>query len=159
MTDARVTCCCRSAVYIPKHIYSVHKYTFTNKNLLSCTNSPFGDGAYGFGPWRRWLTPARSLPRCELPGSYTLNLAQCRHSRHAAMAGMGRGPSGPRSWDGFHVPPREAGDHWLSGTKGTSGGRGAGPALFCGSRLCLIRRGGGRPAVTAASCRGLHCPV
>ena len=38
-------------------------------------NSPFGDGAYGFGPWRCWLTPARSLPRCELSGSYTLNLA------------------------------------------------------------------------------------
>ena len=43
--------------------------------LYSCMNSPFGDGAYGFGPWRRWLTPARSLPRCELSGSYTLNLA------------------------------------------------------------------------------------
>jgi hypothetical protein len=39
------------------------------------TCSPFGDGAYGFGPWRRWLTPARGLPRCDLLGSYTLNLA------------------------------------------------------------------------------------
>ena len=38
-------------------------------------NSPFGDGAHGLGPWRCWLTPARCLPRCELPGSYTLNLA------------------------------------------------------------------------------------
>jgi len=38
-------------------------------------NSPFGDGAYGFGPWRCWLTPARGLPRCDLSGSHTLNLS------------------------------------------------------------------------------------
>jgi hypothetical protein len=38
-------------------------------------NSPLGGGAHGLGPWRRWLTPLRSLPRCELSGSYTLNLA------------------------------------------------------------------------------------
>ena len=43
--------------------------------MYSYSNSPFGDGAQGFGPWRCWLTPARRLPRCELPGSYTLNLA------------------------------------------------------------------------------------
>ena len=53
--------------------------------------------------------------------------------------------------------PREAGDHWLSGTKGTSGGRGAGPALFCGSRLCLISRGGvsARRDFRFKSCRSI----
>ena len=53
----------------------IAKWTIPQLYMYLCANSPFGDGAYGFGPWRCWPPPARSLPRCDLSGSYTLNLS------------------------------------------------------------------------------------